>query len=115
MPRKPTPTTTPTAGSGHNSLDKDRLRSLVERVENLEQEKAELTSDIRDVYREAKGQGFDVRAIRTIIKLRKQDQTERREREDLVAEYMAALGDYASTPLGASAVARASAGLMPPV
>ncbi len=57
----------------------DRLRSFVDRIERLEDEKAALTADIREVYSEAKGVGFDIRALRQIVKLRKMDQAERRE------------------------------------
>jgi uncharacterized protein (UPF0335 family) len=114
MTKKTTTTAAPAEPKiGHNStgaLDKDRLRSLVERIEELESQKVELSADIKDVYQEAKGAGFDVAALRQIIKLRKQDQTQRQEREALIAEYMTALGDYGTTPLGAATIARASGG-----
>lgn len=94
-----------TAGIGHNSGEEgnlikakpgaiaaDRLKSFVERVEKLEEEKSNIAADIRDVYSEAKGTGFDVKTIRTIIKLRKQDSAERDEQEALLDVYKQALG-----------------------
>jgi uncharacterized protein (UPF0335 family) len=71
---------------------KDQLKAFVERVERLEEEKKAIADDIRDVYAEAKGTGFDVKALRTIVKLRKQDDNERREHEEIVETYMHALG-----------------------
>lgn len=58
---------------------KDQLRSIIERIERLEEEKKTISDDIRDVYAEAKGNGFDVKALRTIVRLRKQDANERQE------------------------------------
>ena len=69
-----------------------RLRSIVERIERLEEEKAALATDIREVYSEAKGNGFDVKALRAIIRLRKKEQHEREEEEAVLATYMHALG-----------------------
>ncbi len=112
MPRQKTTTAEPAIG--HNSIDKARLRSLVERIEAVEQERAELAEDVRGIYQEARGAGFDVAAIRTIIKMRKQDQAQRDARQAIVDEYMSALGDYGSTPLGAAAIARAGQ-MMPSV
>ena len=70
----------------------DRLRSFVDRIERLEDEKAALTANIREVYSEAKGVGFDIRALRQIVKLRKMDQAERREQEELLDLYKRVLG-----------------------
>jgi uncharacterized protein (UPF0335 family) len=70
----------------------DRLKSFVERIERLEEEKAALTSDTRDVYAEAKSSGFDVKILRQIIRLRKLDEPSRNEQEELLALYMRALG-----------------------
>ena len=69
----------------------DRLRSFVQRIERLEEEKAALTADIRDVYAEAKAGGFDTKILRQVIRLRKLDQTDRREQDELLDLYMAAL------------------------
>ena len=71
---------------------KDQLKAIVERVERLEEEKKTLSDDIRDVYAEAKGNGFDVKALRTIVRLRKQDANERAEEETILETYMMALG-----------------------
>ena len=65
----------------------DRLRSLIERIEHLEEEKKELQSDIRDIFVEAKSAGFDVKAMRAVIKLRKMNAMDRDEQEALVAIY----------------------------
>jgi uncharacterized protein (UPF0335 family) len=70
----------------------DRLRSIIERVERLESEKAGTAADIREVFAEAKGNGYDVKAIRTILKIRKQDESEREEQETILDTYMHALG-----------------------
>lgn len=69
----------------------ERLRSIIERIERLEEEKANLTSDIRDVYAEAKGSGFDTKVLRQIVRLRKMDQSDRAEQEELLELYKHAL------------------------
>ena len=69
-----------------------RLRSFIERVERLEEEKAALAADIREVYAEAKGDGFDVKTMRQIVRLRKLDSSDRAEQEALLDLYKAALG-----------------------
>ena len=73
-------------------LAADQLRSIIERVEKLEEEKSGIAADIRDVFAEAKGNGFDVKAIRTIIKMRKMDASEREEAETILDTYLHALG-----------------------
>ncbi|MDF2095964.1 MULTISPECIES: DUF2312 domain-containing protein [Aquibaculum] len=70
----------------------DRLRSFVERVERLEEEKKTLQEDIKEIYAEAKSSGFDVKILRQIIRIRKQDKEERQEQEELLELYKAALG-----------------------
>ena len=65
----------------------DRLRSIVERIEKLEEEKAALAADIRDVYAEAKGNGFDVKTLRQVVRLRKLDAADRDEQEALLDLY----------------------------
>lgn len=77
---------------GHNSVSKDQLRSIVERIEKLEEEKKATADDIKDVYAEAKGNGFDTKALRTIVRLRKQDADERQAAETILETYMHALG-----------------------
>jgi len=71
---------------------KDQLKAFIERVERLEEEKKAIADDIKDVYAEAKGSGFDVKALRTIVRMRKQDPDERREEETILETYMHALG-----------------------
>ena len=70
----------------------EQLKAFIERVERLEGEKKAITDDIRDVYAEAKGSGFDVKALRSIVRLRKQDTDERREQQAILETYMHALG-----------------------
>ena len=70
----------------------DRLRSIIERVERLEDERKALGADIRDVFTEAKSAGFDVKAVKQILKLRKQEPSEIEEQETLVETYRRALG-----------------------
>lgn len=71
---------------------KDQLKAFVERIEKLEEEKKAISDDIRDVYAESKANGFDVKALRQIIKLRKIEPTEREEQDAILATYMIALG-----------------------
>lgn len=90
------------AGVGDN-----HLKSFVERLERLEEEKAALASDIRDVYAEAKGSGFDVKAMRAVMRLRKMDAAERQKRDAILEIYLHALGMLADMPLGQAAIERA--------
>lgn len=69
-----------------------QLRAFIERIERLEEEKKTIADDIKEVFAEAKGTGFDTKAMRTIIRLRKKDQAERQEEESILDLYMAALG-----------------------
>lgn len=71
---------------------KDQLKAIIERIEKLEEEKKATSEDIRDVYAEAKGNGFDAKALRAIVKMRKMDSDERREQEEILETYMHALG-----------------------
>jgi uncharacterized protein (UPF0335 family) len=70
----------------------DRLRSFVERIERLEEEKKALASDIKDVFAEAKGAGFDVKILRKLISLRRMEVQEREEMDELLTLYMQAIG-----------------------
>lgn len=79
-------------GVGHNSVRKDQLKSLVERIERLEAEKAELASDIKEVYVEAKAAGYDTKILRKAVALRRQDAAERATEREMLGIYMAALG-----------------------
>ena len=85
-----------------------QLNSIIERVERLEEEKKTIAGDIREVYLEARGNGYDVKALRTIVKMRKMDADERREQEAIVDLYMSSLGMLIGTPLGDSAIERVS-------
>jgi uncharacterized protein (UPF0335 family) len=69
-----------------------QLRAFIERIERLEEEKKTIADDIKEVFAEMKGTGFDTKAVRAIIRLRKQDQTERQEAEAILDLYKAALG-----------------------
>lgn len=69
-----------------------RLKAFIERIERLEEEKSGLSEDIKDVYAESKGVGFDAKIIKKIIRLRKMDKEKRREEEELVEMYKAAIG-----------------------
>lgn len=71
---------------------KDQIKSIVSRIEKLEEEKKVIADDVRDIFAEARGNGLDVKALRTIIKMRKQDADERREQEEIVDLYLNALG-----------------------
>jgi uncharacterized protein (UPF0335 family) len=71
---------------------KDQLQAIIERIEKLEEEKKATSDDIRDVYAEAKGNGFDAKALRTIVRMRKLDVDERREQQDILDTYLNALG-----------------------
>ena len=84
----------------------DKLKQMVERIERLTEEKAAIAGDIKDVFAEAKALGFEVKALREVIKIRKRDQQERDEMDALVATYMHALGMLADTPLGGAALRR---------
>jgi uncharacterized protein (UPF0335 family) len=73
-------------------IAKDHLKAFVERIERLEEEKKTITDDIRDVYAEAKANGFDTKALRTVIRMRKEDADERKEHEAILETYLHALG-----------------------
>jgi uncharacterized protein (UPF0335 family) len=75
-----------------HSFAKDQLKAIIERIERLEEEKKTISDDIKDVYGEAKGNGYDVKALRTIVRMRKQDANERAEQETILETYLQALG-----------------------
>lgn len=75
-----------------NPATAGQLKAFIERVERLEEEKKQISEDIKDVYSEAKANGFDVKILRKIISLRRQDADERREQEELLETYLRALG-----------------------
>jgi uncharacterized protein (UPF0335 family) len=75
-----------------NSTAQGRLKTLVERIERLEDDKAAVSGDLKEVYLEAKGEGFDVKILRKVVRLRKQDKAKRQEEEALVDLYLSAIG-----------------------
>jgi uncharacterized protein (UPF0335 family) len=75
---------------------KDQLKAFVERIERLEEEKKAISDDIRDVYAESKANGFDVKALRAVVRLRKQDANERTEHQMILDTYLNALGMLAA-------------------
>ena len=77
------------AAAGHNSIDGGRLKSLVERIERLEGEKAALADDIKEIYSEVKSAGYDAKIVRQVIRLRKMDKADRVEQQELLDLYMA--------------------------
>ncbi len=84
MARQPTVST--------DSVAQDQLRAFIERIERMEEEKQAIADDIKEIYAEAKGNGFDTKVLRQIVRIRKQDHAERLEQEALLELYMAALG-----------------------
>ena len=86
------------ADKGHNSdvadtgVAAEELKQFIERVERLEEEKAGIAGDIKDVFAELKGRGFDTKAVRSILRIRKKDHAERQEEEAILELYMQALG-----------------------
>ena len=69
-----------------------KLKSLVERIERLEEDKAAVASDLKEVYAEAKGEGFDTKIMRKVVRLRKQDKAKRQEEEAILDLYLSAIG-----------------------
>lgn len=80
--------------AGHNSIASDRLLSIIERVERLNEEKKDIQSAVKDIMAEAKGAGFDPKVIREVIKMRSEDRDDREEREAIRDAYLKALGMY---------------------
>lgn len=81
-----------TETTGVENVAAAELRQFIERIERLEEEKQTIADDIKDVYGEAKGRGYDTKAMKTIVRLRKKDANERIEEETILQTYMAALG-----------------------
>jgi len=77
---------------GSEEVNASHLLAFIERIERLEEEKKALSEDIKDVYSEAKGNGFDVKIIRKIVSMRKQDRDKRAEEEEILGLYLAAIG-----------------------
>jgi uncharacterized protein (UPF0335 family) len=90
------------SGIGHNG----QLKAFIERIEKMNEEADAIKSDIKDIYAEAKSTGFDVKAMRKIVALRKEDAHKRQEREAILETYMHALGMISDLPLGRAALVR---------
>jgi uncharacterized protein (UPF0335 family) len=75
-----------------NSTAQGRLKTIVERIERLEEDKAAVSGDLKEVYLEAKGEGFDVKIIRKVVRIRKADAAKRSEEEALIELYITAIG-----------------------
>ena len=87
-------------------MNNNQLQAIVERIERLEEDKAAIAEDIKGIYTEAKGNGFDAKILRKVIALRKKRASERDEEQTMIDLYMSALGMLADTPLGQAAIAR---------
>jgi uncharacterized protein (UPF0335 family) len=93
-------------------MTNNQLVSIVERIEKLEDDRAILAEDVKEVYAEAKSNGFDPKIIKKIIAMRKKDSEQLRIEEELLATYMSALGMLADTPLGQAAIQRSKEGII---
>ena len=79
--------------AGPVSVAKDQLKSIVERIERLEEEKKALADDIKEVFAEAKGNGFDVKVLKKVVRLRKMDRAKRQEEDAILDLYLSAIGE----------------------
>lgn len=80
------------AGVGHNSIDNGQLKALIERIERMLEEKQAVADDIKEIYAEAKDNGYDTKTMRKIVKIRAMDKAKRAQEEEILAIYMHALG-----------------------
>lgn len=87
--------------SGPGGVAADQLKAFVERIERLEEEKKTIVDDIKDVYAEAKATGYDIKILKMVVKMRKQDKSEREEEEAILELYLAALGMASGAPADA--------------
>ncbi len=76
-----------------NSTAQTQLKTIIERIERLEEDKAAVMADLKDVYAEAKGNGFDVKTLRKVVRIRKQDRAKRQEEESILDLYLSAIGE----------------------
>ena len=76
-----------------NSAAQGRLRTIIERIERLEEDKAAIMADMKEVFLEAKGEGYDVKILRKVIRIRKQDKAKRQEEDAILDLYLSALGE----------------------
>lgn len=86
------------------STSADQLRTIIERIEKLEADKADVAEDIKQVYAEAKSNGFDVKIIRKVVAIRKKEESALAEEQALLSTYLAALGMLSDLPLGQAAL-----------
>jgi len=89
---------------GHNGIPASQLKSLIERIERLEEEKAGIGEGIREIFQEARSKGFDQKAMRAVLRERKMSAEDRRTQEELLDLYRHALGMLDGTPLGDAAM-----------
>lgn len=87
-------------------MNNNQLQSIIDRIEKLEDERALLAADIKEIFTEAKGNGYDVKIIRKVLAIRKKDAAQRDEEQALIDTYMSALGMLSDTPLGQAAISR---------
>lgn len=87
-------------------MNNNQLQSIIDRIEKLEDDRALLAADIKEIFTEAKSNGFDVKIIRKVLAIRKKDAESRDTEQALLESYMAALGMLSDTPLGQAAIAR---------
>lgn len=81
-----------TGGDNSGAIAKDQLRAFIERIERMEEEKDAIATDIREIYAEAKGNGFDTKVLRQVVRIRKQDRDEYMEQQSVLDLYLDALG-----------------------
>jgi uncharacterized protein (UPF0335 family) len=91
---------------GHNGVSADQLRAYIERIEREEEAKREIAEGIKEIYTELKSAGFDAKAVRKIVSIRRMDKDKRAEEEAILETYMASLGMLAELPLGRAAIER---------
>jgi uncharacterized protein (UPF0335 family) len=91
-------------------MTNNQIRTIVERIEKMEEEKLAITTDIGEIYKEAKSNGFDAKIIKKIVAMRKKDANKLAEEQAIMDVYMAALGMLADTPLGQASMDRARMG-----
>lgn len=87
-------------------MNNNQLQSIIDRIERLEDDRALLAADIKEIFTEAKSNGYDVKIIRKVLAIRKKDAAQRDEEQALIDTYMSALGMLSDTPLGQAAISR---------
>jgi uncharacterized protein (UPF0335 family) len=87
-------------------MNNNQLQSIIDRIEKLEDDRSLLAADIKEIFTEAKSNGYDVKIIRKVLAIRKKDAAQRDEEQALIDTYMSALGMLSDTPLGQAAISR---------